>query len=410
MPDPAATRLYRARYLLSMVSPAIEDAGMAVRGSDILAVGSWKDLQKEHPGALREDLGNVILFPGLINAHCHLDYTMMRGALFGRGSFAGWIQRLNAMRRSLDHGDYLDSIAAGLAELRHWGCTTVLNIESLPEIVPFLPEPSIRVWWFLEVMDIRSRLHSAEALAGAIRFFERAGEGSGGFGISPHAPYTVSRDLYALSAAFSHKYRLPLCTHLAESSEEMAMFRSGEGELHDFLRSLGRPMEDCGGTTPVRAVIGQGLLQEGALLVHMNELDEGDREILRQDPLRHPVIHCPRTHAFFQRPPFDHGFFRDAGIPLLLGTDSLASNQDLNMFAEMRAFHEAFPGIDPMEILAMATTAPAAAIGRSGRLGELSPGAVADFLTIPHEDGGGSPAEQVLANRMPPRVWVGGLP
>lgn len=408
MPEPVETRLYRARHLLPMVSPAIEDGGIAVRGGDILAVGIWSDLKTEHPGALSEDLGDVILIPGLINAHCHLDYTMMRGALFGRGSFAGWIQRLNAMRRSLDQGDYLEAIAAGLAELRHWGCTTVLNIESLPEIVPFLPEPSIRVWWFLEVMDIRSRLHSAEALAGAIRFFERAGEGSGGFGISPHAPYTVSRDLYALCAAFSGKYRLPLCTHLAESSEEMAMFRRGEGELHDFLRSIGRPMDDCGRTTPVQALVGSGLLPAGALLVHMNELDESDRELLRRDPLRHPVIHCPRTHAFFQRDPFDLGFFRNAGIPLLLGTDSLASNQDLNMFAEMRAFQTAFPDIEPMEILAMATTAPAASIGRSGRFGELSPGAVADFLAIPHEDGGGSPSEQVLANRMPPRVWVGG--
>ncbi len=410
MPEPVATRLYRARHLLPMCSPGIPEGGLAERGGEILAVGSWKDLLREHPGALREDLGDVILMPGLINAHCHLDYTMMRGALFGRGGFADWIRRLNAMRRSLDQGDYLDAIAAGLAELRHWGCTTVLNIESLPELVHFLPESPIRVWWFLEVMDIRSRLHSAEALAGAIRFFERAGEGRGGFGISPHAPYTVSKDLYGLSAAFSHKYRLPLCTHLAESSEEMAMFRSGEGELHDFLRSIGRPMEDCGGTTPVRAVIGQGLLPEGALLVHMNELDEADRDLLRRNPLRYPVIHCPRTHAFFERPPFDLGFFHDAGIPVLLGTDSLASNQDLNMFAEMRAFAAAFPGMDPERILAMATTAPAAAIGRSGRLGELSPGAVADFLTIPHEDGAGSPAEQVLANRMPPRVWVGGLP
>jgi cytosine/adenosine deaminase-related metal-dependent hydrolase len=414
MPYPEATTLYRARHVLPMVevggvacSP-IEDGGIAVRGSEILAVERWADLLKEHPGAVREDLGEVILMPGLINAHCHLDYGMMRGALFGGESFSAWIQRLNAMRRSLDQSDYLDSIAEGLDELRHWGCTTVFNIESFPELVPFLPDASIRVWWFLEVLDIRSRLHSAEALAGAIQFFERAGEGIGGFGISPHAPYTASRDLYNLASLYAEKYRMPFCTHLAESEEELAMFTKGEGALYEFLSSIGRPMQDCTGLSPVQMVLGAGLLPKGSLLVHMNLLGAGDRELLKSTAGDFPVIHCPRTHAFFKRAPFDLKFFRESGIPVLIGTDSLASNQDLNMFSEMRAMQAAFPELDPMEILSMATTRPAAAIGMSGRLGELTSGSVADFIAIPDEGGAGALAERVLANWMPPRVWISG--
>jgi cytosine/adenosine deaminase-related metal-dependent hydrolase len=375
-------------------------------------VGSWNDLIRGHPGAIPEDLGECILLPGLINAHCHLDYTMMRGALFGGGSFSAWIQRLNAMRRSLDQRDYLDAIAAGESELRRWGCTTVLNIESFPELVPFLPGSSIRIWWFLEVMDVRSRLESSEALAGAIHFFEKAGEHRGGFGISPHAPYTVSHDLYALSASFAGKYNLPLCTHLAESDEELAMFLKGEGALHEFLRSIGRPMDDCGGKSPVQAVLGSGILPEGSLLVHMNMITGADKDLLRASAGMYPVIHCPRTHAFFERPPFDLEFYRESGIPVLLGTDSLASNEDLNMFAEMRAMQSSFPGLDPCEILAMATIRPAGAIGLEGRLGELAPGAMADFIAIPDQGGGSeSPAgvaERILANRMPPDVWIAG--
>jgi cytosine/adenosine deaminase-related metal-dependent hydrolase len=411
MPAPEATTLYRGASVLPMSSPPILDGGLAVRGSEILAVGSWSDLISEHPAAIQKDLGEVILMPGLINAHCHLDYTMMRGALFGGGSFAEWIQRLNAIRRSLDQRDYLDAIASGLQELRQWGCSTVFNIESFPELVPFLPESPIRVWWFLEVMDVRSRLHSAEALAGAIYFFERAGEGAGGFGISPHAPYTVSRDLYELSSIYARKYHLPLCTHLAESEEEVSMFAKGEGLLYDFLSSIGRPMEDCQGNTPVQTVLGSGLVPEGAILVHMNHLDNGDREFMRRTSGRYPVVHCPRTHAFFERPPFDLDFFLENGIPLLLGTDSLASNQDLNMFAEMRALAEAFPRLDPSKILPMVTTAPAAAVGRSGRLGELSPGGLADFIAITDPDpkaGVKGVAERVLANRTPPTVWISG--
>jgi cytosine/adenosine deaminase-related metal-dependent hydrolase len=101
-------------------------------------------------------------------------------------------------------------------------------------------------------------------------------------------------------------------------------------------------------------------------------------------------------------------FFRESGIPVLIGTDSLASNQDLNMFSEMRAMQAAFPGLDPMEILSMATTRPAAAIRMSGRLGELTSGSVADFIAIPDEGGAGTLAERVLANWMPPRVWISG--
>jgi cytosine/adenosine deaminase-related metal-dependent hydrolase len=391
-----------------MSGPVIEDGGLAVRGSEILSVAGWRDLLLEHPGATRVDLGEVILMPGLINAHCHLDYTMMRGALFGRGAFSSWIQRLNAMRRSLDPSDYLDAIAAGLRELKHWGCSTVFNMESFPELVPFLPESTIRVWCFLEFMDVRSRLQSAEALAGAITFFEQAGEGSGGFGISPHAPYTVSKDLYELAGLYAQKYRMPLCTHLAESEEEFTMFSKGEGTLYEFLKSIGRRMDDCGGKTPVEAVIGQGLLPSGTMLVHMNYLSEGDRDVMTRTAGSYPVIHCPRTHRFFERDRFDLEFYRNAGIPVLLGTDSLASNHDLNMFAEMRAMTDAYPTLDPAELLSMVTTRPAAAIGRSGRLGELSLGALADFLAVSDPGGEGSVMERVLANTLPPRVWISG--
>lgn len=408
MPNPILTKLYRGRSILPMSRPAIEDGGIAVRGSEILSVGRWNDLLREHPGATRLDLGEVILMPGLINAHCHLDYTMMRGALFGNGPFSNWIQRLNAMRRSLDQSDYLDAIASGLQELRHWGCSTVFNIESFPELVPFLPESPIRVWWFLEVMDVRSRLQSAEALAGAINFFEKAGEGVGGFGISPHAPYTVSKDLYQLAGVYAQKYRMPLCTHLAESEEEVSMFLNAEGSLYEFLKSIGRPMDDCRGVTPVEVVIGQGLLPQGSLLVHMNHLSGSDRELLRRTAGDYPVIHCPRTHEFFSREPFQLEFYQQAGIPVLLGTDSLASNHDLNMFAEMRAMASAYPHLDFMELLSMVTTRPAHAIGHSGRLGELSPGALADFIAIPDPMGEGSMPERVLANTLPPRLWISG--
>lgn len=406
--SPKETRVYRAGHVFPVSSPVINDGGIAVRDGIIIGVGGWKDISSQYPAAAVEDLGDGILMPGIINAHCHLDYTMMRGALLGGGSFSGWIQRINAIRRSLDQADFLASIASGMRELRRWGCTSVLNIESFPELIPMVEDTPLRIWWFLEVMDIRSRLESSEALAGAINFFERASAGGPGFGISPHAPYTVSRELFELVRRFSEKYQLPVCTHLAESEEELAMFTKGEGKLYEFLRSLGRSMDDCGGVTPVQAILTNGLVPEGSLLVHMNALGKGDRELLQRVGQRYHVIHCPRTHAFFKRPPFDMEFFLRNGIPVLLGTDSLASNQDLNMFAEMRAAAAAFPWLSTAEVISMATVLPAAAIGRAGQIGELSTGSIADFIMIPGRGGSEPPEELILANDTPPRVWISG--
>jgi cytosine/adenosine deaminase-related metal-dependent hydrolase len=414
MSVPFEMKLYRARTVLPVASPPLEDGAVAVQGNEIVDVGRWSDLLAEHPSALREDLGEVILMPGLINAHCHLDYTMMKGAIFGGASFSVWIQRLNAVRQSLETNDYLDSIGEGLQELRRWGCTTVLNIESFPELLPLIPESPIRVWWFLEVMDIRSRLQSSEALAGAIQFFEKAGkatQGDGGFGISPHAPYTVSRELYELSSLYAREHQLPICTHLAESDEEMAMFSAGEGPLYEFLRSIGRSMDDCRGATPVQIVVGGGLVPEGTILVHMNQLSHEDRQLMAKTSGSYPIVHCPRTHAYFERAPFDLDFFLQNNIPLLLGTDSLASNQDLNLFAEMRSMAKAFPELNPAEIVKMITTAPANALGRPGRLGELSRGALADFISFPDPAptlGLRNIEERVLANATPPTVWISG--
>jgi len=251
---PDVTRLYRARHLVSMAVPAIEDGGIAVRDGEILATGPWEQLRREHPAASCEDLGEMILMPGLINAHCHLDYTMMRGALFGGHGFTDWIKRLNSIRRSLDPKDYLDAIALGLSELKRWGCTTVFNIESFPEVIPFLPESPIRVWWFLEVMDIRSRLESFEALAGAIGFLERAG--------------TAERWLRHLAARALHRLQGSLRTlrRLRGEAPSAALHPPGRiggdghvprgwGAMRGFLKEIGRPMEDCTGTTPVQLLL-----------------------------------------------------------------------------------------------------------------------------------------------------------
>ncbi len=364
----------RSRLILPLSSPPVEDGMVCIEGGKIAHVGRWD-------GSAATDLGEVILMPGLINAHCHLDYTVMRGAILRNNSFTQWVRRINEIKRTLSDDDYLASIAAGFAELQLSGTTSVFNIESFPELMVRMPPPPLRTWWFYEMMDVRNRLHTEDVVAGALSFFESRPGWEGGFGLSPHAPYTASPDLYRLAAFCCEKYGMPFTTHVAESDEEYLMFRHGSGPMHGFLSGLGRNMSDTGSATPLARLIGENALPDGTLLAHMNHLEESDWTLLAGR--RFSVVHCPCCHEYFEREPFDVGRFLREGINVSLGTDSLASNRKLNLFAEMQCLAENHPGLRADTILDMVTRNPAAAIGMSGRLGVLAAGAEADLIAIP---------------------------
>jgi cytosine/adenosine deaminase-related metal-dependent hydrolase len=385
---------------MPIMAPLIEDGAVVVDGNRIAAVGRFAELSRGHTGEV-EDLGEVILLPGLINAHCHLDYTMLRGAILAQKSFSSWVRRINEVRRTLSNDDLLASIAAGFAELRRWGTTGVFNIESYPELMVQMPPPPIRTWWFYELLDVRSRIDTEDVVIGALTFFDRRPAWLGGFGLSPHAPYSTSLDLYRLAKSGAEKHSMPLTTHLAESDEEFSMFESATGPLHDFVRGLGRDMSDAGGITPIGHLLDGNALPRGAILVHMNRLGSGDEERIAAHAGAIHVVHCPNCHTYFCREPFPFETYRRLGISVSLGTDSCASNRELNLFAEMRAFREAFPNISPDELLRMVTVQPARAIGMAGALGILRENALADLITIPWSGSTEDAVEAVIENRTP---------
>lgn len=355
------------------------------------------------------DLGDVILMPGLINAHCHLDYSAMRGAILPNASFALWIQRINELKRTLNDDDYVASISAGFDELLSSGTTAVFNIESFPELMVRLPPPPIRTWWFYELMDIRNRLHTEDVVAGAFGFFEGRHGWLGGFGLSPHAPYSTSSLLYRSARLCCEKYGMPFMTHLAESDEERAMFLEGRGNLYDFLKKLGRDMSDAGRQSPVALLDEGGSLPAGAMLAHMNEMEEGDWARIRGRGFS--IIHCPCCHEYFGRPRFPLERFLQEGHNLCLGTDSLASNRQLNLFAEMRCLRRTHPQLPPETLIELATTNPAAAIGMRGRLGEIRTEALADLIAIPFAGPADGAAAGILSHMGPVALSiVGGKP
>jgi len=389
---------YRCRWLISMDGEPLENGAFVIEQNRFLDAGAATQVLSRNPGDV-VDLGECIVLPGLINAHCHLDYSSLRGSILPSRNFPQWISRINALKRSLSDEDYLKAMNLGFAELRRSGVASVFNIVATPQILPRLAPPRIRTWFFLELIDIRPRPWIDDAAFGSWLFFEPH-NWLGGFGLSPHAPYTASAELYSAALAVVNSFKMPLTTHVSESVSEYQMFANGKGDLFDFLSKMGRPMKDCGRLSPFRSLALSGLLPKDALLVHMNELDEADLKILERDEWRSlSIVHCPKSNRFLHHRPFPMQALRERGFNICLGTDSLASNDSLNLFAEMRMAARNHSFLSAKELLEMVTVRPARAIGLEQSLGRIAPGYLADAVSIPF--GGGYPNvyEEVLNYR-----------
>jgi cytosine/adenosine deaminase-related metal-dependent hydrolase len=376
--------ILKARVVVTMAGEPIADGAVAIVDNRIMAIGTLAELESTQPGPLI-DLGDQVLLPGLINAHCHLDYTMMRHAISRPASFTAWVQRLNSLKRSLDSDDYLAAIARGFRELRRWGTTTVCNIESFPELMPLMGPAPIRTWWFYEMIDVRHRITSEEVVAGALTFFQRPDSHLGGFGLSPHAPYTASTQLYQLANECASMMPMPLTTHVAESQEEFDMFSAARGPLYEFMAGLRRPMEDCGKTSPFQNLWRSGAIDSRWILAHMNELTEEDFELLASLPeggAPH-VVHCPGSHDYFQYSAFAFQRLKALKVNLCVGTDSLASTESLSLLEELRRLRQNEPQLTGRDLLETVTLNPARALNRVGQLGALVPGALADLIALP---------------------------
>lgn len=393
--------LLRAHTVVTLNGPPLRDGAVAVDGGRIAAVGPFRELARTHGGGEGIDLGEQALLPGLINAHCHLDYSTLRHSIDPPQSFTHWISRINALKRQLTGDDYLRAIALGFEELRRWGTTTVCNLEAFPELLPRMPRPPLRTWWFLELIDLRGRVETEALLRGALSFFEDREGWPGGFGLNPHAPYTASAALYRLCNEWGRRFGMPLTTHIAESAEEEAMFARAEGPLFDFLREMGRPTDDCGRGPAFSQAVRNGLVGPGWLLTHANELSEPDFGLIAAAPGGWHVVHCPQSHAYFRHRPFAWRRLEALGVNLCLGTDSLASNASLSLFDEMRAARQAAPWLNSETLLKMVTTHPAKALRQCGSLGEIRPGALADLIALPFAGAAPDVYDAILENRSP---------
>jgi len=380
--------LLRARVVVPVAQPPIANGAVVVSGGRIGAAGPWPELRAHWAGPVA-DLGEGALLPGLVNAHCHLDYTGLAGRLPPQPTFPDWIKSILARKRACALEDYRRGWLAGAAMLLSAGATAVADVEAVPELLPEVWSATpLRVFSFLEMTGVRSRREPALVLQECLDKAASLPAGRCRVGLSPHAPYSTTAELLRRCAGAARARNWRLTIHVAESRDEFEMFTRGRGPTFDWLRRNERDMSDCGHGSPIQHLARCGILGGNLLAVHANYLAPGDAELLGRHGVS--VVHCPRSHAFFKHRPFPLAELRCAGVNLCLGTDSLAtvSHDDraaleLSVFAEMRALAAASPGLPPEAILQMATVNGARALGLAEQLGAIAPRLAADLILIP---------------------------
>jgi cytosine/adenosine deaminase-related metal-dependent hydrolase len=385
MATPAHTPIaYRARYIFPVVSPPLRDGLITIAGDRIVSVG--ENLSGRPP----IDLGEVALLPGFVNAHTHLEFSELDRPLGqARMPFCEWLALVVQQRRAAaaDNADWFDqrraAIARGVSECAAAGVVAIGEIATRPWSPDIFNADNAPVdtTVFLELIGLSAT--SIDPLMQVAREHLSAASGARWrVGLSPHAPYTVHPDLLRQITMLSRQTGAPVAMHLAESIEELELLQSGSGPFVTLLRQL----EAWDPTAIPRGIRPGAYLQmlanaARALVIHGNYLADDEIEFLAAHADSMSVVYCPRTHEFFGHGRYPLPELLAAGVNVALGTDSRASNPDLQLLSEMQLVRALFPELASAEILRLATLNAARALGRED-LGALTPGRRAALIAL----------------------------
>lgn len=341
------------------------------------------------------------LTPGLVNAHAHLELGAFAGLVPAGPDFAGWVDAVIELGPRVGARARQEAAERGAARLLATGTTTVGDVDTSGAGLVAFRRHRLRCVHYREVLDAFDPARTAEAtarLARALPARVRRTEG-----ISPHAPHTASDRLLARCAELARARRAPLAVHWSESRAEVDWLERGRGPFRARL-----------GPSPLRPGLDRiqaaGLLGRQTALVHGNLPRRGEPSRIARAGAS--LVHCPGSHRWFDRPPFPLSRYRRAGVPVALGTDSLASNEDLDMRREMALLRAAHPELSPAVVWGMATVAGARALGLEGRCGVLARGAAADLVLWRLEcDRAGTGLEALTSGGASlAAAWVAGRP
>jgi aminodeoxyfutalosine deaminase len=389
---------YRAAWLLPISQPPIRDGWIRTEEGRITAFGHCR------PGDLTEpdeiDLGNVAVLPALVNAHTHLELSWMRGCIGPAASFGEWVRALIDLRRSAagDHERVRAAIPRAIQEARAFGTGVVGDVSNTLQASEFLAGSRMAGIVFYELLGFVGA-EAAGIVAQAAEHLRRAAPRGVPHVLAPHAPYSVSPQLFGeIRRTLQGSIRPQSTLHLGESAGEVEFLSDGTGWCRHLLDDLGKwdgawAVPRCG---PVDYIDRMGFLNAHIMLVHGVHFTAD--EIARVARVGATVVSCPRGNQLTGagEPPIAELF--DAGVCVAVGTDSLASVPDLNVFAELSEMRRLAPDVPARRLLESATINGARALGFDAEYGTIDAGKRDALLVVQLDGSSGSRVEEYLVS------------
>lgn len=394
---PQGKTIYKATWVLPIVSEPIFEGAVVVEGDTIASVGPYPQVAAANPGVETVDFHDAILLPGFVNCHSHLEYAAFRGMIDNK-NFGPWILEFIDLQGKIAGEDYLASSLLGAAECVISGITSVGESMYSGQSLEALTETGLRARAYQEAFGMDDAVLEETVAQLSERLDELQEEAARArglveIGVFPHSTYTVSANLFREVAGLARERGMRIATHLAESNEESVYIRSGTGLLaFDLRERVGwdHVSRSPFGVTPVKYLQQWHVFGPDFMAVHCVNVGPPDIEVLVKRDVA--VAHCPKSNAKLGCGIAPLPAFLQAGIRVGFGTDSPASSNIMDMFGEMRTAIFLHRGsqrdagvLNAEECVQMATLGGARALGLEDRIGSLEAGKQADIIAVDME-------------------------
>jgi len=397
-----AETVYRASWVVPIDRPPIRNGAVHIKGGRIVAVGPADTIH----GKPIIDEGDAALMPGLINAHTHLELSWMRDRVPPAPKFTDWVKALFAIRGRPDgqlSAEQTVAVEHAIDEAQQCGTVAVGDISNSMMSAKAIQQSGLLGVVFHELLGFKER---DGALLNATQELRASSGGTHvAVSLAPHAPYSTSLELFKAIRTAVNENDLPIMSvHLGESAEEVEFLEKGTGPWRSMLQVIGAWRDDweVPGCDPVSYLDRHGIIDEKTLVVHGVQFS--DRALARLAEIGATLVTCPRSNQWVGvgYPPIDR--FYQSGVKVAVGTDSLASVEDLNVFSELKTMRWLAPNVPAAKILESATLTGARALGLDNELGSLTPGKRAAIIAVQLPARVGSVEEYLVSGIEPSQI------
>lgn len=371
--------LIRAKWIIPILSKPILDGAIEIKNKKIVKVGKFKEIHREAVFVKFLDFGETVILPALVNAHTHLELSGLRSKLSPfYGDFISWVRNVIKLKQEMSLVEIRESAKLVLYHLWREGVGIIGDVGNTAITLDLLCNSPFYGYFFQEVISFKGGYNLKE-----IQF--KAPSSNFRITYSAHAPYSVSPLLLQAIKSYNKKRNKLFCIHCAESLEEIVFLKKGEGPLQELLKERAQWNENFvpPGVSPIKYLDSLKLLDEYTLLIHAVHVDEEDLKILEKTKPK--ICICLGSNLFIGVGIPKIKEFLKAGLDICIGTDSLASNDKISVWEEMKTIYTYCPDISPEEILKMATLNGAKILGFD-KMGAIFPGYYPNILVLEIKD------------------------